>query len=256
MELKILGADGTQCMGCASISALVDGRVLIDAGTGAHNLSMQEIDQIRDVLVTHSHLDHTGMLCFLAESRIGGPDICGLCVHSFPETADAIREGFLNNKIWPDFEKIKIEGKPLMSFKSFTPYKPIKFGELRATPFPVDHAGLPTAGFVLTSGIEEFVFISDIYKMPKKTLTFLNGLKKFRRMTIEVSFPEGKEDLAKSAGHLTPLLLEQILEHLPQVEDVFYCHVKPRYGMEIDAQIQNRFGKRVRALQTGMLFDV
>ncbi|MBE8158481.1 MAG: MBL fold metallo-hydrolase, partial [Betaproteobacteria bacterium] len=241
MELRILGADGTQCEGCSSIAALADGRVLIDAGTGAHGLSLAEIDRIGDALITHSHLDHTGMLCFIAETRIGAAGGPGLRVHAFPETVDAIREGFLNGKIWPDFENIKVEGKPLMSFSPITVFNPVDFGGLRATPFPVLHAGLPTAGFCLNGGREDFVFISDIYEMPEETYAYLAALKNFRRMTVEISYPEGKEDLAKVSGHLTPKLLEKILARLPENLEVYYCHVKPRYRTEIVAQTEKRF---------------
>lgn len=256
MELKILGADGTQCEGSSSTAALADGRVLIDAGTGAHGLSLPEIDRIGDALITHSHLDHTGMLCFIAESRIGGANGHGLRVHSFPETADAIREGFLNGKIWPDFEAIKIDGTPLMSFSPFAAFKTLEFGELRATPFPVEHASLPTAGFCLTGGREDFVFISDIYDMPDESYAYLADLKNLHRLTVEISYPEGKEDLAEVSGHLTPKLLERILARLPGGLEVYYCHVKPRYRDAIAEQTEKRFGGRVRPLKSGMTFDI
>ena len=256
MELRILGADGTQSSGCASVSALADGRVLIDAGTGAHGLSLAEMDKIGDALITHSHLDHTGMLCFLAESRIGGAGGPGLRVHSFPETADAVREGFLNGKIWPDFENIKIEGTPLMSFSPFAAFERLNIGGLRATPFPVKHAALPTAGFCLNGGRENFVFISDIFDMPEETRAYLAGLENFRRMTIEVSYPEGMEELAETAGHLTPRTLEKILAKLPSGLEVYYCHVKPRYWEAITEQVEKRFGGEVRPLKAGMCFDI
>ena len=255
MELKILGADGTQCEGSSSVSALADGRVLIDAGTGAHGLSLAEIDRIKDALITHSHLDHTGMLCFIAESRIGASGGAGLRVHSFPETAEVIRSSFLNGKIWPDFENIEIEGAQLMTFKNFTAFKRLDLDGFSATPFPVLHASLPTAGFCLHGARENFAFIADVYEIPEETYAYLNGLENFRRMTIEISYPEGQEKMAEIAGHLTPALLEKILAKLPGVEEVYYCHVKPRHRDEVDNQVKKRFKGLVRPLKTGMVFE-
>lgn len=257
MELRILGADGAQCGGNASVSALVDGRILIDAGTGAHNLTLAEMDQIGDALITHSHLDHTGMLCFIAEARVDSPNGPGLRVHSFAETADALREGFLNDKIWPNFENIKIGGASLMSFSPFTSFSPLEFDGLRVTPFPVEHAGLPTAGFCLNGGREDFVFMSDVAAIPEESMAYLRGLKNLRRMTIEISFADGMEALAETSGHLTPQMLKKMLEKLPGgLEEIYYCHVKPRYREAIDEQVKKHFGGIVRPLEAGMRFDI
>lgn len=255
MKVKILGASGSQCRGHFSTSALVGGRTLIDAGIGAYNLSLSNMDRISDVLLTHSHLDHTAMLCLIAENRASAPDGPGLLVHSLPETADAVRKGFLNDAIWANFEKIDIDGTPLMSFAPFEPLREIEAGGLRVTPFSVRHA-VPTVGFCLHGERENFIFIADICELPAESAEFLSGLKNVGSMTVEVSYPEGMEDLARITGHLTPLLLEDVLAKMPSGKEVLYCHVKPRWRDDIDAQIKKRFGGRLQPLLAGREFDI
>lgn len=258
MRLKILGAEGAQCgRSCASISALLDDRVLIDAGTGAFRLSLAEMEGVQDALITHSHLDHVAMLCFVAECKIGAPGGHGLRVRCLPETADAIREGLLNGRIWPDFENIQIGGAPILTFSHFRMLEEMDLDGLRITPFPVLHSDIPTAGFALHGGRESFAFVSDMFAMPDETHAYLESLPNFRRMTIECSFPDGKEDIARASGHLTPSLLEKVVARLPQrVEEIYYCHVKPRYEEEVAAQIRQRFGGRVLPLQEGMVLEI
>lgn len=256
MQVRILGATGAQCGKSSSISVLVNGRVLVDAGTGAYNLSLAEMEKIDDALITHSHLDHIAMLCFVAECKIDAPGGHGLRVRCFPETAEAIRNGLLNNQIWPDFENIRIGGEALMSFEYFRPFETIECGGVRTTVFPVEHADVPTAGFALHGENETFVLISDVHSLSDETYAYLHSLKNLRRMTIETSFPDNKEDIAKAAGHLTPALLADIIARLPEVPEIYYCHVKPRYEAEIAAQIQQRFGGRVLPLQAEMVFDI
>ena len=256
MQLRILGAEGAQCGKYASMSALADGRLLIDAGTGAYHLSLAEMEGVSDALITHSHLDHVAMLCFISECKIDSPGGHGLRVRCLPETADAIREGLLNERIWPNFENISIGGAPLISFEYFRPFETIDFGGLQATPFPVEHANIPTTGFVLRGESENFVFISDVHAISDEVYAYLHSLRDFRRMTIETSFPDGKEEIARVAGHLTPSLLADIVARLPAGVEIYYCHAKPRYDEEIAAQIQKRFGGRVLPLRAGMVFDI
>ncbi|MGU9950893.1 MAG: MBL fold metallo-hydrolase [Gammaproteobacteria bacterium WSBS_2016_MAG_OTU1] len=255
MRLEVLGAMGTQSKGCHSISLLVGDRVLMDAGTGAFNLNIEQTDHIGDVLITHSHLDHTAMLCFIAESRIDSKEGPGLNVYSQLETVNAIRSGFLNDAIWPNFEKIKIGETSLMSFVDIKPLEPLSINGLNFTPFSVHHP-VPTVGFCVHGDHENFVFIADVFDMPDESYAYLNQLENFRRMTIEISFPEGKEELAKISGHMTPLLLEKLLERLPKDLEVFYCHMKPRYKDDIFEQVKKRFGDKLRPLEDGMIFDI
>ena len=256
MQLKVLGAGGAPCKPHDSISMLIDGRVLLDAGSGARRLSISEMEKVGDVLVTHSHLDHILMLCFVAESRIGSAYGHGLTVHCSPDTADAIRDGMLNGRIWPNFERIKIEGTPLMSFQYFRPFEMLDLKGVRVTPFPVEHAETPTAGFVLHGEKENFVFISDVNSISDKTCDYLNSLPDFYRMTIETSFPDGKEAIAKASGHLTPSLTEKFLGRLPADIKIYYCHIKPQYYQEISGQMKERFGEKAKRLEADMIFDI
>ena len=41
---------------------LLDEDILIDAGTGVGDLSLEELKKIDHVFVTHSHLDHVGLM--------------------------------------------------------------------------------------------------------------------------------------------------------------------------------------------------
>jgi cAMP phosphodiesterase len=255
MKLRVLGNMGTSCKNTYSSSLLIDEHFLIDAGTGAFRLSLENIDHIGDVMITHSHLDHLAALCFLADCRIGGTNGHGLTVHCLSETAQAIREHMLNNTIWPDFENIKIDGTPLMSFNIINSLEPFTIHDNLITPLAVEHTA-PTTGYCLHGARENFVVFFDFWDASEAVFTYLRQLENFNRMTIEVSYDEGNEALAKSAGHLTPILLEKRLEKLPPDIKLFYCHLKPRSEALIHEQMQRRFGNKVAFLSNDMVFDI
>jgi 3',5'-cyclic-nucleotide phosphodiesterase len=71
-------------------SLLVDHDILIDAGTGAADLSLQALAQIDHVFVTHSHLDHIACLPFILDS-VGAMRNSALTMYATRETQEIIR---------------------------------------------------------------------------------------------------------------------------------------------------------------------
>ena len=254
MRLKILGNMGGSCRGQYSSSALINDSLLLDVGTGAQQLSLARMLKIDDVLLTHSHLDHMAMLFFLMDCQIGRKNR-SLQVHCLKETAVALRRFFFNDHIWPDFENIKVDGVPIMEFNYLTPYQRQTINGCDITPLPVQHT-VPTVGYCLHGDGEDFVFISDILDADDDCWEYLNNLKRFRRMTIEISFPDEMEKVAKDSFHLTPKMLERLLKKIPSGVEVFFCHAKPQVYGEVLQQVEARFVGRVKPLQRGMVFYI
>ena len=104
------------------------------AGPGADNIPVPMVAKIENLILTHSHLDHTSMLCFLADARINNGN--GINIHCLKETADVIRRGLLNNDIWPDMESVQVDGRPLINFNYIKEcYVEMKIDGCRITPF-------------------------------------------------------------------------------------------------------------------------
>jgi hypothetical protein len=68
MRVRVLGCSGAIAKDSRTTSFLIDGDVLIDAGTGVGDLTLQEMRGIRHVLLTHSHLDHIAALPLMVDS--------------------------------------------------------------------------------------------------------------------------------------------------------------------------------------------
>ena len=61
MKVRVLGCSGAIAKNCRTTSFLLDDNLLVDAGTGVGDLTLDEMRAIDDVLLTHSHLDHIGL---------------------------------------------------------------------------------------------------------------------------------------------------------------------------------------------------
>ena len=65
---------------CNTCSFLLNGTLLLDAGTVASKLSLSEQGQIRHIILSHLHFDHIKELPTLADNlseRDERPDRCG-----------------------------------------------------------------------------------------------------------------------------------------------------------------------------------
>jgi glyoxylase-like metal-dependent hydrolase (beta-lactamase superfamily II) len=101
---------------------LVDEDILIDAGTGVGDLSLEQLAKIDHIFVSHSHLDHVTSIPFLVDT------VCWMrrnpiVVHGIKETLDILRAHLFNWKIWPDFTQIPNGDNPFMV------YSEIKVGQ-------------------------------------------------------------------------------------------------------------------------------
>ena len=122
MKVRVLGCSGAIAKDCRTTSFLIDERVLIDAGTGVGDLSLDEMRAVDDVFLTHSHLDHIAALPMMLDavaSRRAEP----LRLHALPDTIAALQQHIFNDVIWPDFSRIPSQTRP------FVRYQPLQMGQ-------------------------------------------------------------------------------------------------------------------------------
>ena len=89
MKIKVLGACGSEQPGSCLTGFLINGRVVLDAGTVSSALTERELKRISHVVLSHAHLDHTRGIPFLADNLLGmGKD--PLSVAGAPEALQAV----------------------------------------------------------------------------------------------------------------------------------------------------------------------
>ena len=71
MQIKVLGNSGGIGGSLRTTALLVDDDILIDAGTGAADLSIDEMLKIDHIFLTHSHLDHIACVPLLSDTAAG-----------------------------------------------------------------------------------------------------------------------------------------------------------------------------------------
>ena len=203
---------------------LLDQDILIDAGTGVGNLSVDELSRIDHVFLTHSHLDHVATLPLLIDT-VGWMRSTPVVVHAIEPTLEILRQHLFNWKLWPDFTQIPDANAPFLRYEALALGKPVVFNGRKLTPLPANHV-VPAVGYHLDSGRASLVFSGDT-TTNDALWREVNRIENLRYVIVETAFCNREKDLAIASKHLCPSLLAEELAKLKRKAEIYITHLKP-----------------------------
>ena len=251
MRLRVLGCSGgIGGRHLRTTSFLLDDTVLVDAGTGVGDLTLEEMARVDHILVSHSHLDHVLSIGLLADSVLRtrlaarrGP-VTG---HALPETIAALRTHIFNGVIWPDFTRLPSTEAPALRFEPFAVGDVLLLDAHRIEVLVAEHT-VPAVGFAVDGGGAGWWVDTG----PNPALWRRLADMKVAQLVIETAFGDDERHLAGISQHLCPSTLRAELDQLAGSIDVHITHIKPG---ELDAVMSEiaRFDTRhrIHALQAG-----
>jgi ribonuclease BN (tRNA processing enzyme) len=253
MRLRILGCSGGIGSNLRTTSMLLDHDVLIDAGTGVGELSLDELSEIDHVFLTHSHLDHIAFIPFMLDSVAGMRDR-PLMVYATEETLEALRQHIFNWKIWPDFSRLPSPEQPYMRYQALEAGDSVTLHGRVITALPANHV-VSAVGFCLDSGHASLVYTGDT-TTHDELWNHANKISNLKYLIIETAFPDAEIELALLSKHLCPSLLAAELLKLNCQPEIFITHLKPGEGDETMRDIVASVpGNRPRKLMHGQVFE-
>ncbi len=208
------------------VSFVVDDRLAIDAGCLGLCGSLEAQARITSVVLTHSHLDH---ICSLPLFAMNVLDAARRCVQIAAPAAviDSLSQDVFNWRVWPDFTKIKVEGRPIVTLQVIEPRCPVQIDGFTVTAIPVNHP-VPTVGYLVDDGRSAVLFAldtgptSEIWDVAARTPHLTAAF-------VDVAFPDEMRTLAEASGHLTPSMMRAEVERLPAGVRKIASHLKPAY---------------------------
>lgn len=236
MKVRVLGCSGAIAKDCRTTSFLIDQDVLIDAGTGVGDLTLDEMRRIDHVLLTHSHLDHVAALPLMVDA-IASQRTTPIQVHALQGTIDALRAHIFNNTIWPDFSKIPTPDAPFITFHPLVLGQTLGLAGKHIEVLPAVHT-VPAVGYAVTTGKGYWVFTGDTEINPAlwQRINQLDVV----MLVIETAFSNREYALAKRSLHLSPEVLANELDNIDKDKKypIYITHTKPFETELIMAEIQ------------------
>lgn len=260
LRVRVLGCGGAIANGARTTSFLVNDRLLVDAGTGVCDLSLDEMVNIRHVVLTHSHLDHIACLPLMLDA-VGARRGCPLQVHALPETLAVLRTHVFNDVIWPDFTRLPQPEAPFVTLHPLAVGQRLCVGEIEVEALPASHT-VPAVGYALALSRTQphWVFSGDT----GGSMAFWHRVNQLPvgALVIETAFSDREAHLAHISQHLCPATLATELEYMSAScsYPVFISHMKPAEAELIMHEVlqlnqfrlaQGRTPLSITALETG-----
>ena len=254
MKLRVLGCSGgIGGRHLRTTSFLLDGDILIDAGTGVGDLTLAELSQIDHIFVTHSHLDHVTSIPFLVDT-VGGMRDKPIAVHATRATIEILKNHLFNWAIWPDFSEIPSPEAPFLKYEELELGQVWEGGGRKITAIPAIHT-VPAVGYHLDSGAASLVFTGDTG--PNEALwKIVNRIANLKILIIETAFSNKEQKLAEMSRHLCPNMLAEELKKLERNAEIYITHMKPGEIEPTMLEIEECAGAfRPRMLQNNLVLE-
>jgi len=241
VKLRVLGCSGGVAEGLRTTSLLINDSILIDAGTGVGDLTLEEMAKIEHVFITHSHIDHVGFLPLLVDSMFSNITT-PITVYSQAVTIQAIKDHIFNWIIWPDFSQLPRPDKSVLQFQAMAPDETLLLDEVLFQMIEVSHT-VPAVAYRIEHGGKSIAFSGDTSS--NDTLwDRLNAYPDLDILIVESAFSNDQYDLALLSRHYTPSLLAQDLNKLRHNPDIYITHLKPGDEKKITEELEKITPKR------------
>jgi ribonuclease BN (tRNA processing enzyme) len=232
---------------------LIDDRVAVDAGSIAIASSDEQRNTVRDIIVTHPHMDHIASLPIYVDDLFGFLTT-PIRIHATQEVVEMLERDIFNWTVYPRFSELRNEHGPVMQYVPFKTGVEFKVAHLRVTAVNVNHI-VPTIGMVVSDGKSTVAFSSDTAET-EDFWTLVNKTPRLDALLIEASFPNSMAKLAEDSRHFTPESLNRELRKLKHNGlDILTVHLKPAYRETVIDELRSLAIPKLDVMEAGRIYE-
>jgi ribonuclease BN (tRNA processing enzyme) len=232
---------------------LIDDRVAVDAGSIAIASSDEQRNTVRDIIVTHPHMDHIASLPIYVDDLFGFLTT-PIRIHATQEVIEMLERDIFNWTVYPRFSELRNEHGPVMQYVPFKTGVEFKVAHLNVTAVNVNHI-VPTIGMVVTDGKSTVAFSSDTAETDD-FWTLVNKTSRLDALLIEASFPNSMAKLAEDSRHFTPESLSRDLRKLKHNGlDILTVHLKPAYRETVIDELRSLAIPKLDVMEAGRIYE-
>lgn len=231
---------------------IIDDSVAVDAGSLAMAASPLQLSQIRNVVLTHAHLDHiAGLPLFIDDlfSTLTGP----ITVHATQAVIDTLERDIFNWSVYPRFSELSNSNGPVLRYEPFGEAEEFTVKNLTLRAVEVNHK-VPSSGFLI-SDTNTSIALSGDTAGTEGFWNLVNSADDLSAILLECAFPDELDDLAVVSHHLTPRRMKLELEKCEKDCPVYVVNLKPMFREAIVSQVAELNLKGLTILEVGKSYE-
>lgn len=248
-----LGGDAAATQQQRLTCFVVDNSVAFDAGSLAFSCSDTQRQQIRDAVITHTHLDHiAGLPIFIDDlfASLTAP----FRVHVTDEMAEILERDVFNWHIFPRFSELENAHGKVLEYKIFKAGNGFRVNHLDVTAIAVNHNS-PSLGFVVSDGKTSIGITGDTAETTEIWNVF-STCENLAAVFVECAFPNEMGQLAADSHHLTPLRLAgELAKMKDRAFPVYVSNIKAMYREIVVRQLAEINIPKVSVLEVGKDYE-
>jgi cAMP phosphodiesterase len=213
--------------------------------------SREQQSLIRDIVLTHAHLDHVaGLPLFIDDlfSSLTEP----VTVHATLPVIETLERDIFNWSVYPRFSELSNSNGPVLKYETFGQAEEFTVKHLTLRAVEVNHR-VPSSGFLI-SDTNSTIALSGDTAGTEGFWNLINSADQISAILLECAFPDELDGLADVSHHLTPKRMAVELEKCEKDCPVFVVNLKPMYRDEIVEQIQRMRLDCVEILEVGKIY--
>ncbi|MBC7899387.1 MAG: 3',5'-cyclic-nucleotide phosphodiesterase [Saprospiraceae bacterium] len=244
--------------GCASqrqhlLSIIIDDRVAIDAGCLAFSCTDVQREQVRDIILTHPHLDHIAALPMYIDdlfAMLKEP----IRIHATRESIDILERDIFNWAVYPRFSELKNDFGAVIEYHEFSQGTVFEAAHLSVRSVPVNHQ-VGSNGYFISDRTASIAITGDTAETDE-IWRECGSSANLKAMMVECAFPDELDDLAEASFHLTPKRLRAELEKIGERRfPVYVINLKPMYRDEVIEQLKAEEIPNLEILEVGKVYE-
>jgi len=236
------------------LTMVIDDRVAIDAGCLAMSCSDQQRANIRDILLTHTHLDHiAGLPMFIDDlfATLKEP----VRIHATAQMIETLERDIFNWSIYPRFSELTNENGAVVEYREFTSGERFDVAHLSIQAVPVNHK-VAANGYIVSDGNATIAVSGDTAET-HEFWDACDGAENLKALFVECAFPDELEGLASVSHHLTPKRLKAELAKLGSREiPIYVINIKPMYREQVVSQLAELAIPNMAVFELGRVYEV
>ncbi len=250
MQVRILGLHNFESADHLMTSLVVDDTIALDAGSLTRALTTEQQDRVRNVLLTHRHIDHVRDVPELVHKAQNEGRTGTFHVYGPTDTIDVLINNYFSVSHPRLHDRVAADGSPLVELHRVGASDEIRLGDHTINPLPAFHSA-PAVGYLIANNGHSLYYTGDTGPGFAAAL----GQSPPDLLFSEVTFPNAQAERANATGHMTAATLRSEIQSLVDatgwVPRVLALHLFPQTASGVHRDIdelrsRNRLGYQER----------